>query len=226
LHAYYTFAEMAELGRRHGLKVVDAFTPAGATLGEQLDQLLSLLAGTDQEGTVLAIEHGPRLVYRVKCKSPDYLRLMKLMVHCTYLATVEMLDSFASLPSWSEFEAFLRTQGTDKVPEEVLGLYKEHYDAFIAYRERCETLMKWAMAKCAEVKGMIVNSGDARVIRKEFAERVKVLPHSGLLFCALDGRLDLARVRQFASSPQEVDEAVDRIKGSATTYPTSRFSRQ
>jgi hypothetical protein len=30
------------------------------------------------------------------------------------------------------------------------------------------------------------------------------------------GRLDLTRLRQFASSPQEADEALDRIKGSDT----------
>ena len=207
---YLTYVELIDFSHRHGFTVVDAFSPAGLTLAEQLDNLLATIAGTDQEGTVLTIEHGPELVYRVKSKSPDYLKLMRLMVHCNYGATVDMLDTFPVRPTWPEFEVFLRAQGTDKVPEEVLALYQQYHDQFTAYLGDVERLREWAIAMCATVKAAIVEA-DSRVFRKAFAEKAKAQPHAALLFTALDGRLDLTRVRQYAATPEEVAEALKRL---------------
>ena len=170
---------------------------------------MATLAGTDQEGTVLTIEHGAELVYRVKSKSPDYLRLLRLLVHCNYAATAAMLDAFAEMPTWPAFKAILQTQGTDKVPEEVLGLYREHYERFEAYRHDVGRLRDWALAQCAEVKASIEGIDDLRLRRKSFAERVKTLPHTALLFSAFDGRLDSARVRQYAATPEEMSAALE-----------------
>ncbi|MBY0456175.1 MAG: hypothetical protein K2V38_02435, partial [Gemmataceae bacterium] len=98
---YRTYAEVKELARAHALAVVDEFTPTGDTLGAQIESLLGSVAGTDHEGTVITIEHGHRVVYRVKVKSPDYLRVLKLVVTCTYDRTVEMIDAHPEWASWA-----------------------------------------------------------------------------------------------------------------------------
>jgi hypothetical protein len=131
------------------------------------------------------------------------------MVRCTYAATVEMLDSFPAVPSWAEFEAHLTGLGTERVPEEVLGLYREHYDAFAGYRADCERLRAWAEGRSAALRRDLP-AGDPRSVRKAYAERVRGEPHPGLLFAALDGRLTLARVREYVPTAADVREALAR----------------
>ncbi|HVK11414.1 MAG TPA: hypothetical protein VM597_21775 [Gemmataceae bacterium] len=208
--AYWPLERIREFATEHRLTTADAYTPVGTTLAEQIDSLLATLAGTDEEGTVLVIEEPDEVVYRVKIKTPDYLRLLRLMVRCTYAATVEMLDSFADFPAWPEFDNFLQAQGSDKVPEEVLGLYREHYDAFVVYRADCERLRKWALDRAAELRRELP-AGDPRSNRKAFAERAKREPHAGLLFSALDGRLSLGKVREYAGTPAEVGQALAKV---------------
>jgi hypothetical protein len=210
--AYWPLHRIHEFAAKHGLTTADAYTPVGATLAEQIDSLLAALSGTDEEGTVLVIEETDEVVYRVKIKTPDYLRLLRLMVRCTYSATVEMLDSFAEFPAWPEFDNFLQAQGSDKVPEEVLGLYREHYDAFVAYRADCERLRTWALDRAAHLRQALPD-GDPRAQRKAFADLAKREPHSGLLFAALDGRLSLGKVREYTSSPAEVRDALRKLVG-------------
>jgi hypothetical protein len=213
-YAYWPLHQIHEFAARHGLTTADAYTPVGTTLPGQIDSLLAALVGTDEEGTVLVIEERDEVVYRVKIKTPDYLRLLRLMVRCTYSATVEMLDSFAEFPAWPEFDNFLQAQGSDKVPEEVLGLYREHYDAFVAYRADCERLRTWALGRAADLRQTLAD-GDPRAQRKAFADLAKREPHSGLLFAALDGRLSLGKVREYAADPKEVREALGRLSRSA-----------
>ena len=136
---YRTYAELVQLASVHGLTHVDEFAPPGNTLGEQIEGLLTSIAGTDQEGTVITIEQEQKIVYRVKVKSPDYLRVLKLVVTCTYARVVEMLDSHPEWRGWADMESHLRALGREQVPEEVLSFYREHYDAFAAYLADCET---------------------------------------------------------------------------------------
>jgi hypothetical protein len=210
-YRYRTFAELKALADAHALSRVDAFSPPGHTIGEQIESLLASIAGSDQEGTVITIEHGHRVVYRVKVKSPDYLRVLKLVVTCTYARVVEMIDLHPEWKDWSDMESHLRSLGREQVPEEVLGFYREHYDAFAAYIADCERLRAWADELASHVRAEAeaeAGVGNDRLLRKCFAARAVKLPHKALLFAAFDGRLDVATVRQFASTPDEAKEAV------------------
>jgi hypothetical protein len=215
--AYWPHHEVAELGPAHGLTVVDALAPRGATLAEQVEDLLAALAGTDQEGSVLNFEGGGEVVYRVKVKSPDYLRLMRLMAFCTYERTVEMLDADPALRSWADLEALLRRQGSDRVPEEVLGFYREHYERYAAYLADLERLGAWAAGMCRQVEAELGGRAgkEPAAYRKAFAARVRGHSLAGLLFAALDGRLDRARLRKSAGTPEEARAAL-ALAGVAT----------
>ena len=211
---YRTFAEVKELAAVHALAHVDEFAPPGQTLGEQIESLIASIAGTDQEGTVITIESGHRVVYRVKVKSPDYLRVLKLVVTCTYPRVVEMIDAHPGWKGWPDMDAHLRSLGREHVPEEVLGFYREHYDAFAAYLADCERLRAWAAESAARVRVEAeaeAGVGNDRLLRKCFAARAVKLPLKPLVFAAFDGRLDIAAVRQLARTPDEAKEAVLRI---------------
>jgi hypothetical protein len=208
--AYLPYPELTALAEAFGLTVVDALQPAGATVAEQIDGLLQSLAGTDEEGSVLSVETGTGVVYRVKVKSPDYLRLMRLMADCTYAATVAMLEANPALGTWEAFEAYLKEQGRQRVPEELLGIYREHRDRYCAYLADCERLRAWAMRECAAVEAQLGSrdTREAAAYRRAFAALAVARPYSGLIFSALDGRLDLARVRKVARTPQEASDAL------------------
>jgi hypothetical protein len=209
-YRYLPYPDVLALAAGLGLTVVDEFTPVGVTLAEQLDALLASFAGTDQEGAVIVIEHGNRVVYRVKVKSPDYLRVLKLVVTCTYARTVEMIDAHPEWAGWADMEAHLRALGREQVPEEVLGFWREHYEAFAAYRADCERLRAWAADAATEllreVRPLAGDPPVPRLLRKAFAARAVTMPRSGLLFAAFDGRLDLAAVRTIARTPAEARE--------------------
>lgn len=208
---YRTYTELKTLAAAHGLAHVDEFSPPGHTLGEQIEGLLASIAGSDQEGTVITIEHGHRVVYRVKVKSPDYLRVLKLVVTCTYPRVVEMIDQHPEWRGWPDMESHLRSLGREQVPEEVLGFYREHFDTFTAYLADCERLRVWAMEVAARVRVEAeaeVGTGNDRLLRKCFAARAVKLPHKGLVFAAFDGRLDVSAVRQTVRTPEEAKAAV------------------
>ena len=212
---YRTYAEVKALAAAYALSVVDEFAPAGATIAEQIDALLATIAGTDQEGTVITIEHGHRVVYRVKVKSPDYLRVLKLVVTCTYDRTVEMIDANPEWTGWADLEAHLQSRGREQVPEEVLGFYREHYDAHAAYLADCERLRAWAAdvstRLLAEAKAEAGEPAAPRLLRKCFAARAVKLPLKALLFAAFDGRLTVATVREVVRTPDEAREAVGEL---------------
>ncbi len=212
--AYLSYPHVAELGAAHGLAVVDAMSPAGTTLAEQIDSLLTALAGTDEEGSVVCFERGDEIVYRVKVKSPDYLRLMRLMTSCTYDATVAMLDASPNLQTWGELATLLKEQGRERVPEEVLAFYRQHYERFVAYLEDLKRLGAWAAQACAEIDAALGGreGKDVAAYRKAFAARAMGHRLKGLLFAHLDGRLDLARLRNSVRSPDEAREALAKAE--------------
>jgi hypothetical protein len=213
-YRYRTYAELKALAAAHGLAHVEEFAPAGATVGAQIEALLASLAGTDREGTVITVEHGHRVVYRVKVKAPDYLRVLKLVVTCTYARVVELIDGHPEWTGWADVEAHLRALGREQVPEEVLGFYREHFDAFEAYRADCARLRAWALEAAARVRAEAeaeAGTGSDRLVRKCFAARAVALPHRGLVFSAFDGRLDADAVRQFARTPADARAAVAEL---------------
>jgi hypothetical protein len=214
---YFTYSEVTELARQFGLTVVDELIPTGQTLGEQIDSLLASTAGTDQEGAVIAIEREDGVVYRAKVKSPDYLRVLKLVVTCTYARTVEMIEAHPDWASCADMKLHLQGLGREQVPEEVLEFYREHYETHAAYLANCERLCTWAQSQARQLLAEVqVQSGDPpepRLLRKAFAARAVKLPLSALLFAAFDGRLDIAVVRQLARTPAEARDAVERVIG-------------
>jgi hypothetical protein len=211
--AYAGYEELADLASRHGLTVVDALAPRGATLAEQVDALLASLAGTDQEGSVLNFERGGEVIYRVKVKSPEYLQLMRLLAFCTFERTVEMLEANPQLRTWAEFRTSLQEQGRERVPEEVLGFYRQHYERHAAYLADCERLRAWAERTCTELADRLGGAAgkERAAFRKAFAGLARSYPLSGLVFAQLDGRLDLERVRKSVRSPREAQEALTAV---------------
>ncbi|MFM8274620.1 MAG: hypothetical protein ACKODX_20140 [Gemmata sp.] len=213
-YRYRTYTELKALADAHALTPVDEFVPPGRTIAEQIERLLASIAGTDQEGTVVTVEHARRVVYRTKVKGPDYLRVLKLAVGCTYDRVVEMVDAHPEWKGWADVGAHLRSLGRERVPEEVLGCYREHYDAFAAYLADCERLRAWAAARGAEVRREAeaeAGAGNARLVRKCFAARAVKLPLRPLLFAFLDEKLDAAAVRQVVRSPAEAREAAAAV---------------
>jgi hypothetical protein len=212
---YLPYGELAALGEAYGLTTVDALSPRGETLAQQIDDLLAALAGTDQEGSVLNCEQGGEVIYRVKVKSPAYLSLVRHLAECTYERTVEVLDAHPHLGCWAEVQEHLKRQGREAVPEEVLVYYREYYERFLAYRADCERLIAWAGDVHRRLADALrADAGlDPREYRKAFAALATRFPFSSLVFAALDGRLDLAKVRKHVRSPEEAREAVRAVQG-------------
>jgi hypothetical protein len=214
--AYEPYPDVAARGQAHGLSVVDALSPAGATLAEQIERLLAALAGSDQEGSVLQFERPDEVIYRVKVKSPDYLRLMRAMAECTYDRLVTILTENPHLTTWPEVEAFLIAQGREAVPEEVLAFYRPHYERFAAYLADCDRLRAWAEREYAKLDGQLGgrHERDTPAYRKAFAALAISYPYAGLLFAALDGRLDSKRLRKLIRDPEQAKRAVLEVEPS------------
>jgi hypothetical protein len=215
--AYAPYAETAALAATYGLQIVDALSPAGETLPEQIDGLLAALAGTDEEGSVLQFERPDEVIYRVKVKSPEYLRRLRAMAACTYERLVALLDGNPHLATWPDVEAFLQAQGCEAVPEEVLTFYRPHYERFTAYLTDCDRLRDWATRIHGSLERELGGrrSEDAAAYRKAFAARAIRYPYAGLLFAAFDGRLDRRRIRQIVRDPEDAQQALLAI-GNAT----------
>jgi len=211
--AYLTYPDLQALGTAHGLQTVDALSPRGMTLAEQIDDLLKSLAGTDQEGSVVNFERGSEVIYRVKVKSPDYLHLMRVMAECTYDRTVTLLEANPQLVSWQQLEAFLKDQGRDKVPEEIIEYYKPYFQRYRTYLEECERLLQWAQRVHQDLEAVLGSrqNKDQAGYRKSFAALAGRYPFANLIFAALDGRLDLDRVRKTTRNPEEASQALAEV---------------
>jgi hypothetical protein len=211
---YLPHAELEELATAHGFTCVDRIPVNGETLAERIDDLLAALKGTDQEGVVLTVEHGAAVTYRAKVKSPDYLRILKMTVTCSYARTAELIDTHPEWQGWADMEAYLQSLGNDQVPEEVLGFYREHFDTHQTYLSDCRRLLAWATAE-AETIRTTLPADDERAMRKAFAARVVGRPLSPLLFAAFGGKLTLGVVRGVVKTPEEAG-------GSAPLSPGGR----
>ena len=208
--AYVPYGELMELATAYDVRIVDAFSPAGETLAAQIDSMLAALAGTDEEGSVLQFERAEDVIYRVKVKSPDYLRRLRAMAECTYERLVALMDANPHLETWTEVEAFLKAQGREEMPEEVLSFYRPHYERFAAYLADCDSLRRWASQVHDALSQELGDRyrEDAAGYRKAFAALATRYPCSALLFSTLDGRLDRARVRRILRDPDEARRAL------------------
>jgi hypothetical protein len=210
---YPAYDEVCRIAAASGLTVVDALSPGGGGLAEQIDALLAALAGTDEEGSVVCFEHHGQVIYRVKVKSPEYLQLMRLMAFCTYERTVELIDALPEVRTWDDLKAILQEQGKDRVPEEVLVFYRQHWDRFASYLADVERLRAWAEEQCRRIE-VEIGGREGRPpgdYRKAFAARAVGSPCSALLFAALDGRLDVNRVRKVVRTEAEAREALRTV---------------
>jgi len=139
---------------------------------------------------------------------------MRQMALCTYDRTVALLAANPQVQTWTDLEAFLKATGKDEMPEELLPYYREHYERHSAYVDACEQLRAWAEGVArrleAEVGGR--SALEPRLFRKVFAARATGYPHSGLIFAALDGRLDLNRVREYVATLPEAQRALREVR--------------
>ena len=227
---YLPHAELEALAAAHGFTCVDALPVSGSTLVERIDDLLNTLTGTDQEGVVLTVEHASAVTYRAKVKSPDYLRILKMTVTCSYARTAEMIDAHPEWKDWPDLEAYLQALGSDQVPEEVLGDYREHFDTHVQYLADCRRLLAWGLAEAEAIRATLP-PGDERAMRKAFAAQVVGRPLSPLLFAALGGKLTLETVRGVVKTPEEAalsipDQPVAHAPGSSLHRRFRFFARR
>jgi len=211
---YPDYDRLRELAQALGLPVVDALSPEGATLADQVTALLASLAGTDEEGSVVCFEREGEVIYRVKIKSPEYLQLMRLLAFCTYERTLEVIDSNPDVETWEHLEAALQKEGSDRVPEEVLVFYRQHWERFRAYLADLDRLRTWAEATRDAIDARLggrAGKGPGEY-RRAFAAEAKNLTYSGLVFAALDGKLDVARLRKAVRDDREAREAIEALK--------------
>jgi hypothetical protein len=209
--AYAAYDELWQIAHTAGLSVVEPLSFPG-DLAAQIDALLASMAGTDEEGAVLCFERHGEVIYRVKIKSPEYLQLMRLMAFCTYDRTVEMIDKAGGVETWEALRAFLQEQGKSRVPEEILGYYRAHYDRFATYLADLARLRVWAEARRDALAAAVRLAGQTPgEFRKAFAARAVAEPIPALLFAALDGRLDTPRLRKIAGSPEEAAEMLAQL---------------
>lgn len=211
--AYLDHDEVRRLGEDHGLNVVAPLSPEGEGLPAQIEALLASWAGTDEEGCVVCFERPGEVVYRVKVKSPEYLQLLRLLAFCTYQRTVEFLDARPHVLTWEDLESALQEEGRDRVPEEVLAFYRQHWDRHQRYLADLERLREWALQECSRIHGEIGGQAGSHAAeqRKRFAEKAKATPFPGLLFALLDGRLDTPRLRKMVATERDVAQALLRL---------------
>jgi hypothetical protein len=211
---YRSYESLRHIGEEFGLTVVDAWTPAGEDLPRQLDHLLASLQGTDEEGSVLTFEKDGEVIYRVKVKSPDYLRLLRAMACCTYDAVLAILKEHPEIAAWSDLEAHLRGLGREAVPEEILPFYRPHFEHYHAFRTTCEAVRVEAHRILDDLKKRMPADAEpgTSAYRKAFAALAVPTPFSALLFKALDGQLDLDRVCLHLRSLDEAREKLTQLR--------------
>ncbi len=94
------------------------------------------------------------------------------------------------------------------MPEEILQMYRPHFDRFLAYLADCERLRQWALATSADLARRLGDEKDTRIQRKGFAAVASRFPRSNLLFAAFDNRLDADRMRRLIRDPDEARQAL------------------
>lgn len=204
-HSYIDHESLVAHAARFGLTAVDALSPAGATIEEQIEDLRASMAGTDQEGSVLCFEREGMVVYRVKAKTADYLQLMKLMAFCTYPRTVELIEA-NKCETWAALRAVLQERGKNNVPEEVLVFYEEHWARHQAYLAMLPRIGAWAIAQRDAILARVA-AGD----RRAFAAEATRMKRASLVFAALDNRVDVPRLRRMIGTPEEAQELADEL---------------
>ena len=113
-------------------------------------------------------------------------------------------------------------QGREQFPEELLAVYREYYEQFIAYLADCDRLRAWAEETCRGLETRLTASRErkrpemASAFRKAFAAVAVGLPYSGLVFAALDGRLTVDRVRKIVRTPAKARTALAVLRGMAS----------
>lgn len=194
------------LGFVFGVPSVDCWELHGSTLQARMKSLADRIAGTDKEGCVISFEENGEVIHRVKCKGADYIRLMRLMAHCTYKATRAHLEANPQISTWAKFRAFLLDQGNDAVPEEILDTYKEHWVRYI----KCT----WVCSHIAEyVRGIGLEVDWKASSRKEYALWVKTLPQPlhALFFSVLSKKVDQTIHKLIGGDLEKAQELLDMV---------------
>lgn len=195
-HHYWGYQQLHFFASEHQLCVTDQLEYNADSLQGQIDAMLSAIQESDQEGSVINFEVDHQVVYRVKVKSPSYLRLMRLMVNCTEANTVAMLNAFSEYPTWPVFEEFLKQQGAESVPEEVLNVYKEFFDRHYEFRRVATEIYEYVEQQTRQFLNAIQES-EPRAKRRLLAQNIQFHRFRPLIFTAADGRLNLTKTMEF-----------------------------
>jgi len=127
-------AEVEEMCRRYRLTPVAAYSPRSASFLDAITELRRSWAGTDIEGTVVAVEHPDwPTPFRLKVKGEHYLRLMRFKSRCTLRRAREIAETLPQ-PSWQNFRAHLLREESS-LPEEVLMGYQQHFETWREWDE-------------------------------------------------------------------------------------------
>ncbi len=142
---YLPRAELEQLAADLQAPITPLLDLHGDTLDARLHALQDLLAGTDREGAVLTFEgqddfHRPAVLHRVKVKGADYIRTLRQLAFCTWDRARTLLDAHPHVQTWDDFRTLLMNLGSELVPEEILGAWRVHYDAWAAYRAALQRL--------------------------------------------------------------------------------------
>ncbi len=156
-------------------------------------------AGTDREGSVVQFELDGVVVGRVKVKAATYLKLLKVFRGCTYENVSDLARNGSgrgTVFDWRDFEVLLWGQGGDDLPPDLLGAYRQHFEAFVDHWQRCQDYVRavdHAVVRELVALGVRATSWPrtlTRDERKAFAAWAQTREHVGSCFASVDGKLD------------------------------------
>lgn len=124
------------------------------------------------EGAIISFERAGHMVHRVKVKTPSYLEAFANKMSVNYRNTAQLLWSTPALHDWEALLAHLIHERLSE--EEVEVLYREHFDAFMAWfddlkarRARVHALYE----SCVEA--LDVSPNDPKLFMKTLAQHAR-----------------------------------------------------
>jgi hypothetical protein len=184
---YKTYQELIDISEYLHLTLVQRYVAMGNGPWEQMDNLLEQIKGTDAEGFMMTIEQNGQLVYRMKFKGADYIRMLRLMNYCTYKHVVEMILDDRNLLSRDAFMGMLKQNSGDDLPQYVIDEYMilhNKYNEFVDGVTQYCVHMKKFFDTHIENKTVPLSRED----KKWFAHFVALLPDKGFYFKFADGK--------------------------------------
>ncbi len=172
-----TRAELEEFAQQYSLNLVGTLKIDKNSWDNALQQLHQLWEGTDQEGTVVTVESGGEIAFRIKVKSPEYLRIMRVMKYCTLKRTEELADLWGTVV-WEVFKEKLHEKHPD-LPEEVVMGYEVHFKSYEQYMDHIQSQAK----EIADAYSQFILENEGKIEnQKDFALSIQQRPDKSFFF--------------------------------------------